>query len=206
MGETTHSFAYLLGKCFYMRGHGGMSHLINIAFVSTATLLALFSPFLLPPSQLQQALHRIFPFARGLFEDKVANFWCAINVVVKLRSIADVTILARLSLVVTFFAILPSMLGLLYVSWAAGKRQPGQKPAKVPPTVTLLPYALFNSAMAFFLFSFQVHEKSILLPLLPATLLMATSEPGMPGEDWEWGVLLNNVGIFRCARASSLWR
>ncbi|CRK28273.1 hypothetical protein BN1723_018345, partial [Verticillium longisporum] len=27
-------------------------------------------------------VHRIFPFARGLFEDKVANFWCALNVVI----------------------------------------------------------------------------------------------------------------------------
>lgn len=33
-------------------------------------------------------------------------------------------------------------------------------------------YALTNSSLAFFLFSFQVHEKSILLPLLPATLLV----------------------------------
>ena len=27
--------------------------------------------------QMVQMVHRIFPFARGLFEDKVANFWCA---------------------------------------------------------------------------------------------------------------------------------
>jgi alpha-1,3-glucosyltransferase len=33
-------------------------------------------------------------------------------------------------------------------------------------------YALINSSLAFFLFSFQVHEKSILLPLLPVTLLV----------------------------------
>ena len=33
-------------------------------------------------------------------------------------------------------------------------------------------YAMINSSLAFFLFSFQVHEKSILLPLLPVSLLV----------------------------------
>lgn len=33
--------------------------------------------------------------------------------------------------------------------------------------------SLFNTSMAFFLFSYQAHEKSILLPLLPITLLNA---------------------------------
>jgi alpha-1,3-glucosyltransferase len=30
-------------------------------------------------------VHRIFPFARGLFEDKVANVWCVLDLVVKLK-------------------------------------------------------------------------------------------------------------------------
>lgn len=33
-------------------------------------------------------------------------------------------------------------------------------------------YAMINSSLGFFLFSFQVHEKSILLPLLPVTLVL----------------------------------
>jgi alpha-1,3-glucosyltransferase len=33
-------------------------------------------------------------------------------------------------------------------------------------------YAMINSSLGFFLFSFQVHEKSILLPLLPVTLVI----------------------------------
>lgn len=39
---------------------------------------------------------RMFPFARGLFEDKVSNFWCVLNTVVKIRTIADNTTLARI--------------------------------------------------------------------------------------------------------------
>jgi len=41
--------------------------------------------------------------------------------------------------------------------------------------------ACANSAAAFFLFSFQVHEKSVLLPLMPATLLSFALLPPPPG-------------------------
>ncbi|KAG0222465.1 Glucosyltransferase-like protein, partial [Actinomortierella wolfii] len=40
------------------------------------------------------------------------------------------------------------------------------------PTKRGLIYGLANSALSFFLLSFQVHEKSILLPALPVTLLV----------------------------------
>lgn len=40
------------------------------------------------------------------------------------------------------------------------------------PSATNLLYASVCSGLSFFLWSFQVHEKSILLPLLPATLLL----------------------------------
>jgi alpha-1,3-glucosyltransferase len=56
--------------------------------------------------------------------------------------------------------------------------------------------------MSFFLFSFQVHEKSVLVPLMPLTIMMSL-RGGKEGsarteeEIWEWGVLLNNVAVFR---------
>src|SRR5436190_11904063 len=38
------------------------------------------SSWVYPPIlQLSQSIHRIFPFARGLFEDKVANLWCSLH-------------------------------------------------------------------------------------------------------------------------------
>lgn len=53
--------------------------------------------------------------------------------------------------------------------------------------------------MAFFIFSFQVHEKSILLPLMPLTILMSAREDlgAMDTGVWEWGVLFNNTAVFR---------
>ncbi|KAM0747216.1 ALG6, ALG8 glycosyltransferase [Meredithblackwellia eburnea MCA 4105] len=177
-------FAYLLGKCFYLGGRPGIKLFLQLGIVVLTSFVVLFSPFLSPPTVLLQSLHRIFPFSRGLFEDKVANAWCVINVVVKLRDIASIAVLARVALLATVVAVLPSVVGVVWVSWG------------LPPTIALLPHALFISGMAFFLFSFQVHEKSILLPLMPLTLLMGAREAGWGRLDWEWSVLLNNVGVF----------
>lgn len=181
---------------------------LNLGFVTLSTFLLLFSPFVYPPSLLLQSLHRIFPFARGLFEDKVANAWCALNIVIKLRDLASVATLAKLALATTGLAVLPGVLGMLWVSWEAGKRKRDAEGMEVKtkaeetekesmPTLILLPHALFVSSMAFFLFSFQVHEKSILLPLMPLTMLMGGREAGFGRMDWEWAILLNNVGVFR---------
>jgi len=53
---------------------------------------------------------------------------------------------------------------------------------------------LLNSSMSFFLFSFQVPEKTILLPLLPMTLLLSTAPHD--SSTFKLGVLANNVGMF----------
>ena len=70
---------------------------------------------------------------------------------------------------------------------------------QVVPSVmqTVLLLALLNSSMSFFLFSFQVHEKTILLPLLPMTLLLSTAPHD--SSTFKLGALANNVGMFRCA-------
>ncbi|GAA5850410.1 hypothetical protein JCM9279_001406 [Rhodotorula babjevae] len=189
-------FAYLLGKCMWLGGREGTSLFINLALAVTATFLALFAPFLTSLSTFGQALHRIFPFARGLFEDKVANVWCALNVVVKLRDLVPTATLAKLALAATGTALLPSVAAVLWVSYRLGRERAGAAQAGAAPTILLVPHALFLSAMAFFLLSFQVHEKSILLPLMPLTLLMGAREVGYGRMDWEWGALVNNVAVF----------
>jgi hypothetical protein len=76
------------------------------------------------------------------------------------------------SLFTTLLAILPSCIHL-----------------GLNPDNRRLVYCLANSALAFFMFSFQVHEKSILLPALPITLLIL-DEPF-------WSSWFNNVAVFR---------
>ncbi|EFQ35249.1 ALG8 glycosyltransferase family ALG6 [Colletotrichum graminicola] len=125
--------------------------------------------------QLVQMVHRIFPFARGLFEDKVANFWCALNVVIKLRKYpAD--LLQRGALLTTLASIVPPNLILFF-----------------RPRKSLLPLAFATTAWGFFLFSYQVHEKSVLLPLMPMTLLLAGKQ-GLSRDVRAWVGFANILG------------
>ncbi len=105
---------------------------------------------------LLQMLTRLFPFNRGLFEDKVANIWCSIDPVLKLKRREQlVPYLPLVAGICTLILALPSAYALL---------------RRAPTTRTFL-HALSSTGLAFFLCSFQVHEKSILVPLLPISLL-----------------------------------
>lgn len=150
-------FCYLLGKCFKQGILGqGLFLLLRIGASVLLTLALCWMPFLSDPSQALQVLRRIFPVARGLFEDKVANAWCSLNILIKIRSILSGDSQFYLSLACTVLAVLPSSVRLL-----------------TKPTFWQFKLALVNSSLAFFLFSFQVHEKSILLASLPACLLLS---------------------------------
>ncbi|KAI7876226.1 ALG6, ALG8 glycosyltransferase [Lichtheimia hyalospora FSU 10163] len=149
-------FAFLLGKCIKAATPmQGLVLLVKLGLVVIVSFTVLFLPWLGSLDQIQQVIHRIFPVARGLYEDKVANIWCALNVVVKLRNLMSLQSTVRLSLCATLIAIIPINihLGLL-------------------PSPARFGYALVNTSLAFFLLSFQVHEKSILIPLLPVSLML----------------------------------
>lgn len=165
------------------------------------TFLILFLPFLPPFAPISSVLDpitRIFPFSRGLFEDKVANFWCASNVVFKWKNWIARDALVKLSTGLTALGFLPSVVGLIRGGMTTARPTPDDKDSSpvVMPTLPLLPFALLTSSMSFFLFSFQVHEKTILVPLLPMTLLLSGASPD--SSVFAWGVLANNIGAFRC--------
>ncbi|RDW76952.1 alpha-1,3-glucosyltransferase-2 [Coleophoma cylindrospora] len=127
--------------------------------------------------QTAQLIHRVFPFARGLFEDKVANFWCTLNILIKLRKYPS-ELLQRASLLFTLAAITPPCFVIF-----------------VKPKKELLPLALATTAWAFFLFSFQVHEKSVLLPLMPMTMLL-TGKNGLSDNIRSWVGFANLLGVW----------
>ena len=173
--------------------------------MTTASFVILFLPFLPPLAPLTatlQPIHRIFPFQRGLFEDKVANFWCASNVILKWRVWVQQDTLVKLSALLTAAGFLPGVGSMIYSGYRLGAASPSlvkesrraslTEPAPVLP---LLPYALLTSSMSFFLFSFQVHEKTILVPLLPLTLLL--SGAASSSFTFQLGGLVNNVAVFR---------
>ena len=204
--------AYLLGACLHPR-----LNIIRFIAIATVTLLsfaAIFAPILLgglydayrgisalrdpetplpfasllshinPTSilypaalQLAQSIHRIFPFARGIFEDKVANFWCALHTIHKLTPYPK-PMIQQISLMITLVSVLPSF--MLISNF---------------PRKELLPWAMASSAWGFFLCSFQVHEKSVLLPLLPMTVLLG-SEGGLGRELRAWIGWANMLGVW----------
>lgn len=88
-------FAYLLGLCVFPRLD--IVRLAQIGSVVIATFGMLLAPLAMSGGlpQILQCAHRVFPFARGLWEDKVANFWCAANVVIKFRELFHQTTLQR---------------------------------------------------------------------------------------------------------------
>lgn len=183
-GVTAISFAVmfaplLLGALY--DNHRGISPTPNLKappFLSSLPITldtkALYYPLLL---QITQSLHRIFPFARGLFEDKVANAWCVIHTGHKLNRYS-IPLLQRASLTATFISILPTLITISYF-----------------PRRELLPWAMASTAWGFYLCSFQVHEKSVLLPLLPMTFLLG-GEGGLGTEIRAWVGWANMLGCW----------
>jgi alpha-1,3-glucosyltransferase len=128
-----------------------MREVVKVGITVVLTFALCWFPFI---SSAGDVLTRMFPFNRGLFEDKVANFWCSVSVLVKVRDIFSRVALVRAALFFTLVSVLPSQILLFRES---------------SPQKFIL--ALTNSALGFFLFSFHVHEKTILIPLTTVVLL-----------------------------------
>jgi alpha-1,3-glucosyltransferase len=205
-------FIYLLSLSFPRLARPKITLLASLAIVVIITFAIVFLPFFLPQQVLNnlnsktfnissllnvkewdletptQIFRRVFPFGRGLWEDKVANIWCASNILIKWRDLYSSPFLQKLryrssivrvandSLATTMVAISP---GLVYI-WLF-------------PQVRQLPHVFTLTALGFFLCSFQVHEKSILLPLLPASLSLFSNDP----EERKWSVWINVIGAIR---------
>lgn len=169
-------FSYLLSKSLYTPRFN-LPRFISVSIATVLTFLIMFGPLYIfgDFSNVLQSIQRIFPLERGLFEDKVANFWCVSNVFIKYKEVYTPKMLQLYSLTATFIAFLPSVIIIFLY-----------------PKKHILPYALTASSMSFFFFSFQVHEKTILLCLLPITLLYISTD---------WTVLsmvnwMNNIGLY----------
>ncbi|KAK9874180.1 hypothetical protein WA026_002532 [Henosepilachna vigintioctopunctata] len=156
--ELYHSlpfFFYLLSTCIPKPGKkaiGGIISLFQLAVTVVLSFSMIWFPFLLDLEVTHQVLHRLFPFSRGIFEDKVANFWCALNIIYKLKTCNHAKLM-RICLFTTLSAVFPSSVDLF-----------------LRPNLKKFVLALINSSLAFFLFSYHVHEKTILVVSLPILL------------------------------------
>ena len=127
--------------------------LLCVSIIVIGTFVLVWIPFVQTKRTFLSVIIRLFPLARGVFEDKVANVWCTINIMYKLKKSFENYQLAQICLVSTTVALLPSCLDLYF------------RPSKKKFIISQI-----NSSLAFFLFSFQVHEKSILLAAIPVLL------------------------------------
>ncbi|XP_059616730.1 dolichyl pyrophosphate Man9GlcNAc2 alpha-1,3-glucosyltransferase [Phlebotomus argentipes] len=151
-------FFLLLAKCLPGQRNkigcgGALKRLLGIGGVVMMTFAILWLPWLGDFEDLQQVVKRIFPFNRGLFEDKVANFWCTFNAIFKFKDAIPKEKMALYCLSTTMASVLPSCIHPFF-----------------SPTKRNFLLSLINSSLGFFLFSFQVHEKSILLVTVPVIL------------------------------------
>lgn len=144
-------------------------------------------------SGLRHVLLRLFPFDRSIFEDKVSNLWCAAEPLLGWRralmlereaekealaaaqpaaAVAGGGLLGALlptkrsqvavvCATTTLALIIPGLV-LLWRAVTTARRRGQSAPAAA------IFLALLNVSLAFFLASFQVHEKSILMPALAA--------------------------------------
>ena len=180
--ELYHSlpfFSYLLGLCLRSEKSwtSGLTKLVKIGTSVLLTFIALWWPFL---PHLKQVLVRIFPLHRGLFEDKVANFWCSINVIMKLKDNYESDYLAMISAVTTLVLAIPPNLALF---WRPDKNQ--------------FLTCLLNTSLVFFLFSYQVHEKSILLAAFPALMVFKINGNGrFSNLMLTWFLLVTNFSMW----------
>ncbi len=129
-------------------------------------------PFLIPgyPLIVSDVITRMFPFQRGLYEDKVANFWCAVAPVFKLPDFLPAREwVVRVCAVTTIAAFLPAAKNFFTASIA--ERGFTRQRAAVLLTVC---------ALCFFLFSFQVHEKSILMAVTSTIAVWVSQDARQP--------------------------
>lgn len=168
-------FFYLAGLCWKQKTwFKSAVKLTGIGLTVIAVFAICWLPFLGDLSLALQVVQRIFPVARGLYEDKVANFWCSISVAIKIKNLLSLERTVQLCLASTVAACLPSSINLFLF-----------------PTFRRFVLSLVNCSLAFFLFSFQVHEKSILIAAMPVCLLL----PGMPLE-CTWFLLISSFSMF----------
>jgi len=201
-------FAYLLGRCFSDRQRL-VQRFVYLGITVIITFGLMWAPFFLNgPSNHEevtilgrglQILKRIFPFQRGLFESKVANLWCALSTKpISIRDHLPADLQPILALGLTVVLMLPSCVALFRVGTitiATSTKVHNDANTNANANDDLhwksMLWGATSCSLSFFLASFQVHEKSILIALAPAALLLDSDE--------------SFVQYFSIACAWSLW-
>ncbi|XP_041972004.1 dolichyl pyrophosphate Man9GlcNAc2 alpha-1,3-glucosyltransferase-like isoform X1 [Aricia agestis] len=150
-------FFYLLRTCFFVQPkrkyYNIFKKFIKLGITVVTTFILVWYPISSSMEYVFQIIHRLFPLMRGVFEDKVSNIWCSVNIFIKLKTIYTNEEMVSMCFLTTMMSAMISCLDLFF---RFNKRK--------------FVLSCINVSLAFFLFSFQVHEKSILLVAIPVAL------------------------------------
>ena len=137
---------------YIFKNNNILKSIIKICIYGIVTILTLVLIWLpwITTKTYEDVLRRIFPVKRGIFEDKVATFWCSINVFIKLNNYSQ-ELLIKLCFLFTLLSCINPIICLIFSN-------------KLNYKITNL--AFFIISFGFYLFSFHVHEKTILIPYL----------------------------------------
>eukprot|EP01063_Lacrimia_lanifica_P011946 TRINITY_DN18609_c0_g1_i1.p1 TRINITY_DN18609_c0_g1~~TRINITY_DN18609_c0_g1_i1.p1 ORF type:complete len:499 (+),score=126.13 TRINITY_DN18609_c0_g1_i1:43-1539(+) len=176
-------FFTILALCFSQGPAAGVGNTVTTGLVVLTVAAAALYPFFDAGGVdgVLQVAHRVFPVGRGLFEDKVANFWCTSSLVWKAKEKFDPPTLLRMTTCATLAALLPGCaVTLVRKCYSNG------------PFVA----SLCIAASSFFMFSFHVHEKSVLFPIVMVTLLPAAVPPALAPHARHASLVANLVALF----------
>jgi alpha-1,3-glucosyltransferase len=132
--------------------------------VTLITNVIIYLPWL-KSNKMNDVFSRIFPVRRGIYEDKVATFWCTLNIFYKLNNHFNNNNLIKLSLILTIIGcVLPVF--AIFTSQKITKR--------------ICTLCFFIVSFSFYLFSFHVHEKTIIVPFLAYLLNLPNMKNLLP--------------------------
>lgn len=104
-------FFFLLKRCVEQKSLPRiLLKLTALGLAVSSTFALLWLPYLTDLDSLLQVVRRIFPLNRGIYEDKVANFWYCISILVKVKNYLQPNQLAYLRLVLCSNSILTTTL------------------------------------------------------------------------------------------------
>ena len=144
---------YVIKKLFFEKNNNKLLSLVNIFIYGITTIITnviIYIPWI-KNKNINDVFTRIFPVHRGIFEDKVATFWCTLNIFIKLNKIFTQEKLIKFSFLLTLMGCAIPVLCILFAKNLNNK---------------IATQSFFIVSLAFFLFSFHVHEKTIIIPFL----------------------------------------
>lgn len=150
------------------------AYAVAVAGAVVAVLVAACWPWLVGGRPALAGLAaRLVPVDRGLYEDKVANLWCVLSVVVKAQRLASRRTLLGVAAAASATAAAPFVAAVaVAVAGSAGGGRHGAPPRHPPGTVgAVMSAATAGCAAGAFLCGYQVHEKHILQVLAPLAVL-----------------------------------